>query len=85
MELVSRMVALAGLTRVAFAAGELSTVMSPRTVINWAQNADIFGQVERAFHLTFLNRCDEAERGIVAELYQRCFGVDVAADAIAAS
>jgi cobaltochelatase CobS len=75
--LVARMVALAGLTRAAFAAGELSTVMSPRTVINWAQNLEIFADVQRAFRLTFLNRCDEAERAVVAELYQRCFGVDI--------
>jgi cobaltochelatase CobS len=71
------MVSLAGLTRAAFAAGELSTVMSPRTVINWAQNAKIFGRVDFAFRLTFLNRCDDAERVLVAELYQRCFGTDV--------
>jgi cobaltochelatase CobS len=51
--------------------------MSPRTVIHWAQNAIIFNQVAWAFRLTFLNRCDEVERAIVAELYQRCFGVDV--------
>jgi len=76
-EIVRRMVALAGLTRAAFAAGELSTVMSPRTVINWAQNANIFGRVDFAFRLTFLNRCDEAERVLVGELYQRCFGTDV--------
>ncbi len=75
--IVHRMVALAGLTRAAFAAGELSTVMSPRTVINWAENARIFGQLDRAFQLTFMNRCDEAERGLVAELYQRCFGEDL--------
>jgi cobaltochelatase CobS len=71
------MVELAGLTRIAFASGELSTVMSPRTVIHWAQNLEIFGDVDRAFHLTFLNRCDEAERSIVSELYQRCFGRDL--------
>jgi cobaltochelatase CobS len=51
--------------------------MSPRTVINWAENARIFGQLDRAFQLTFMNRCDEAERGLVAELYQRCFGEDL--------
>jgi cobaltochelatase CobS len=72
-ETVRRMVTLAGLTRAAFAAGELSTVMSPRTVITWAENAQIFGCSRTAFGLSFLNRCDEAERGIVAELYQRCF------------
>jgi cobaltochelatase CobS len=76
-ELVSRMVALAGLTRAAFATGDLSTVMSPRTVINWAQNIALFGAVDHAFRLTFLNRCDESERSIVRELYQRCFGADI--------
>lgn len=74
-EIVERMVALASLVRNAFVAGELSTVMSPRTVITWAQNLKIFGDVHRAFVLSFANRCDEAERGIVSELYQRCFGV----------
>jgi cobaltochelatase CobS len=77
LELIAQMVKLAGLTRIAFAGGELSTVMSPRTVINWAQNLAIFGDVDRAFRLTFLNRCDEAERSIVTELYQRCFGRDL--------
>ena len=77
LELNAQMVELAGLTRIAFASGELSTVMSPRTVINWAQNLAIFGDVDRAFRLTFLNRCDEAERLIVTELYQRCFGRDL--------
>lgn len=76
-QLVKRMVALAALTRVAFAAGELSTVMSPRTVISWAENLAIFPEPERAFRVTFLNRCDEAERTLVAELYQRCFGTDL--------
>jgi cobaltochelatase CobS len=76
-ELVSRMITLAGLTRAAFMAGELATVMSPRTVINWAENVQIFGNAERAFRLTFLNKCDEAERTTVAELYQRCFGIEL--------
>jgi cobaltochelatase CobS len=76
-KLIARMVSLAGLTRTAFMAGELSTVMSPRTVITWAENLQIFSQTERAFRLTFLNKCDEAERATVAELYQRCFGVDL--------
>lgn len=74
--LIENMVSLANLTRAAFMAGEISTVMSPRTVITWAQNLQIFGEVERAFRLTFLNKCDEAERATVAELYQRCFGVE---------
>jgi len=76
-EIVSRMITLAGLTRAAFMAGELATVMSPRTVINWAENVQIFGNAERAFRLTFLNKCDEAERTTVAELYQRCFGIEL--------
>jgi cobaltochelatase CobS len=76
-ELVARMIALAGLIRAAFMVGELSTVMSPRTVISWAENVQIFGNVERAFRLTFLNKCDEAERTTVAELYQRCFGTEI--------
>lgn len=75
-ELIERMVQVAGLTRLAFAAGELSTVMSPRTVINWAQNIALFG-TERAFRLSFLNKCDEAERTTIVELYQRCFGIDL--------
>ncbi len=79
---VHRMVALAGLTRTAFMSGELSTVMSPRTVINWAENALIFGRTEYAFRLAFLNKCDEAERPIIAEFYQRCFGIDLVEAAI---
>jgi cobaltochelatase CobS len=78
--LIEQMVELAGLTRLAFAAGELSTVMSPRTVISWAQNLALFG-TERAFRVSFLNRCDEVERTTVAELFQRCFGVDLAGEA----
>jgi cobaltochelatase CobS len=76
-ETVGKMVALAGLTRTAFMDGEISTVMSPRTVIAWAQNARIFGDIRHAFRLTFLNRCDEAERALVAELYQRCFAEEI--------
>ena len=70
---ISRMVQLADFTRTAFMNGELSTVMSPRTVINWAENAEIFRDVGYAFRLTFLNKCDELERQTVAEFYQRCF------------
>ena len=76
-ELIARMVQLAGLTRSAFVAGDLSTVMSPRTAITWAENCQIFGDTARAFRLTFLNKCDEAERSIVGELYQRCFGINL--------
>lgn len=74
---VSNMVRVADLTRQAFINGDLSTVMSPRTVMTWAENAEIFGDIGFAFRLTFLNKCDELERPIVAELYQRCFGEDL--------
>ncbi|MEM7717997.1 MAG: cobaltochelatase subunit CobS [Pseudomonadota bacterium] len=70
---ISQMVTVADLTRTAFMNGDLSTVMSPRTVINWALNAEIFRNIGYAFRLTFLNKCDELERQTVAEFYQRCF------------
>lgn len=70
---IAAMVRMAGLTRKGFMAGDLSTVMSPRTVINWAENAQIFEDLDFAFTLTFLNKCDELERTIVSEYYQRCF------------
>lgn len=73
-KLVGQMVALAELTRQGFIQGDLSTVMSPRTVLSWAENIGIFGDTATAFRLSFLNKCDEAERPIVAEYYQRCFG-----------
>jgi cobaltochelatase CobS len=76
-EAVSNMVRVADLTRQAFINGDLSTVMSPRTVMTWAENAEIFGDIGLAFRLTFLNKCDELERPVVAELYQRCFGEDL--------
>ena len=76
-ETISRMVRVADLTRAAFINGDLSTVMSPRTVITWAENAEIFGDVAFAFRVTFLNKCDELERTLVAELYQRAFGVEL--------
>jgi cobaltochelatase CobS len=74
---LSRMVSLADLSRAGFMAGDISTVMSPRTVITWAENARIFGDLGFAFRLTFLNKCDESERSIIAEYYQRCFGVEL--------
>ena len=74
---IANMVRVADLTRNAFIAGDLSTVMSPRTVITWAQNAEIFEDVGFAFRVTFLNKCDELERGQVAEFYQRCFGEEL--------
>ena len=76
--LVRQMVAMAELTRRGFAAGDLSTLMSPRTVITWAENLQIFGDVAQAFRLSFLNKCDEAEREFVAEYYQRCFDSELA-------
>ena len=74
---IAAMVRVADMTRNAFINGDISTVMSPRTVITWAQNADIFGDVGFAFRLTFLNKCDELERPTVAEFYQRAFGQDL--------
>ena len=76
-ETASRMVRVADLTRNAFMNGDISTVMSPRTVLTWAENMEIFGDLGMAFRMTFLNKCDEAERGIVAEFYQRCFGEEL--------
>ena len=74
---ISNMVRVADLTRQAFINGDLSTVMSPRTVITWAENAEIFNDVGFAFRLSFLNKCDELERPVVAEFYQRSFGEDL--------
>jgi cobaltochelatase CobS len=75
---VSRMVRVADLTRNAFINGDISTVMSPRTVITWAENAEIFGgDLGFAFRVTFLNKCDELERPLVAEFYQRALGVEL--------
>ena len=74
---IAAMVRVADMTRNAFINGDLSTVMSPRTVITWAENAEIFNDVGFAFRLTFLNKCDELERASVAEFYQRCFGEDL--------
>ncbi len=73
-ELVASMVAVAELTRKGFHAGDLSTLMSPRTVITWAENVEVFGDPALAFRLSFVNKCDEAERAVVAEYFQRCFG-----------
>ncbi|MCC7259587.1 MAG: AAA family ATPase [Alphaproteobacteria bacterium] len=74
---VAAMVALANLTREAFINGDLSTVMSPRTVITWAENARIFGNMETAFRFSFYNKCDETERPILDECYQRCFNTEL--------
>lgn len=77
-ELAASMVAVADLTRKGFHTGDLSTLMSPRTVITWAENFEVFGDVALAFRLSFINKCDEAERPVVAEYYQRCFGRELA-------
>ncbi|CAM4028758.1 cobaltochelatase subunit CobS [Palleronia rufa] len=82
---INQMVTVADLTRTAFMNGELSTVMSPRTVIAWAQNAEIFGNVGYAFRLSFLNKCDELERETVAEFYQRCFDEELPESAASVS
>jgi len=75
---VSKMVRVADLTRNAFMNGDISTVMSPRTVLTWAENAEIFGgDIGFAFRLTFLNKCDELERQLIAEFYQRAFGKEL--------
>jgi len=81
-ETISNMVRVADLTRQGFITGDISTVMSPRTVLSWAQNAIIFGDVGFAFRVTFLNKCDEAERSLVAEYYQRCFNDDLPENAV---
>ena len=74
---ISSMVRVADLSRAGFMAGDISTVMSPRTVITWAENNLIFGDIGTAFRMTFLNKCDELERTTVAEYYQRCFGEEL--------
>ena len=76
-KIVSNMVRVADLTRSAFINGDLSTVMSPRTVLTWAENAEIFGDIGFAFRVTFVNKCDELERPLVAEFYQRCLGEEL--------
>jgi cobaltochelatase CobS len=81
-QIVNKMVRVADMTRQAFMNGDLSTVMSPRTVITWAENAEIFGNIGMAFRLTFLNKCDELERSVVAEFYQRAFGEELPESAI---
>ena len=82
-EKIAAMVRVADLTRSAFINGDISTVMSPRTVLTWAENAEILGDdIALAFQLTFLNKCDELERPTVAEFYQRCFGDDLPDSAV---
>jgi len=74
---VDKMIVVAGLTRDGFAAGDLSTVMSPRTVISWAENVGIFGDAATAFRLAFVNKCDEAEQPLIAEYFQRAFDAEL--------
>ncbi len=77
-DILAKMVRVADMTRNAFMAGDISTLMSPRTVMNWAENADIFERdIATAFRMTFLNKCDELERPVIAEFYQRAFGEDL--------
>jgi cobaltochelatase CobS len=76
-EKISNMIKVASLTRKSFIAGDISTVMSPRTIIHWAENSEIFKDTGYAFRVTFLNKCDDLEKNIIAEYYQRCFGEDL--------
>ena len=76
-ELLSNMIKVADLTRKGFINGDISTVMSPRTVLHWAENTSIFKDKGYAFRITFLNKCDELEKKIISEYYQRCFGEDL--------
>ena len=76
-EKVSNMIKVASLTRKGFIAGDISTVMSPRTVLHWAENSEIFKDIGYAFRVTFLNKCDDVEKNTIAEYYQRCFGEDL--------
>ena len=76
-EKVANMIKVASLTRKGFIAGDISTVMSPRTVIFWCQNTQIFKDIGYAFRVTFLNKCDDSEKNIIAEYYQRCFGEEL--------
>ena len=76
-KLLTEMIQLANLTREGFANGDISTLMSPRTVISWAENWMIFQDIKKSFSMTFLNKCDDTEKPIIAEYYQRCFGEDL--------
>ena len=76
-ERVANMIKVATLTRKGFMAGDISTVMSPRTVLHWAENSEIFKDVGYAFRVTFLNKCDDVEKNTIAEYYQRCFGEEL--------
>ena len=77
IEMIKNMIKLANLTRSGFANGDISTLMSPRTVISWGQNYKIFKDIVRSFELTFLNKCDDIEKSIVKEYFQRCFDIEI--------
>ena len=77
IEMIKNMIKLANLTRSGFANGDISTLMSPRTVISWGQNYKIFKDIVRSFELTFLNKCDDIEKSIVNEYLQRCFDIEI--------
>ena len=76
-EIIANMIKVASLTRKGFIAGDISTVMSPRTVLHWAENSEIFKDTGYAFRVTFLNKCDDIEKNTIAEYYQRCFGEEL--------
>ena len=76
-DIVKNMIKLANLTRAGFANGDISTLMSPRTVISWGQNFRIFKDIVSSFKLTFLNKCDEVEKSIISEYFQRCFDLEI--------
>ncbi len=82
LDIAKNMISVANLSRQGFANGDISTLMSPRTVISWAENYQIFKDLNKSFEITFLNKCDETERVIIAEYYQRCFDSE-AVDSIA--
>ena len=76
-ELIKDMIKLANLTRSGFINGDISTIMSPRTVISWAENYSIFGDISKSFELSFFNKCDDTEKPIISEYFQRCFDKDL--------
>ena len=76
-EIIANMIKVAALTRKGFIAGDISTVISPRTVIHWAENSQIFKDIGYSFRVTFLNKCDDVEKNTIAEYYQRCFGEEL--------
>ena len=76
-EIIANMIKVASLTRKGLIAGDISTVMSPRTVLHWAENSEIFKDTGYAFRVTFLNKCDDIEKNTIAEYYQRCFGEEL--------